>query len=787
MERIFLALYYSIFPLSPRSGSTSYTGMPALSGLKGLPSAFSISFGIFKKSHRSIFLFVFLGSFQLSFAQTHDSISNRPKIGLVLSGGGAKGLAHIGVLKVIEAAGVKIDYIAGTSMGAIVGGLYASGYTANQLDSIFKNLDHSAVVRDFISRDSKNFYEKSNDERYALSLPFKDFKISVPSAFSKGLYNYNLINKLTYHIRHLRDFDKMPIPFLCVATDIESGNQVILDRGYLPKAIIASSALPSLYTPIEIDGKYLIDGGVVNNYPIEEIKKMGADFIIGVDVQDGLKSREMLQDATKILVQISNLQMIQKMQINKENTDIYIKPNIEKYSVLSFDQGEEIINIGEEAAFAVFEKLKNVGINHPLSTVVNTSVKQDSLLFSIIKTPKLENFTRAYIIGKLGFKEGEKVSYEDLKKGVENLNATQNFSSIHYEINKGEDGDILDVMLAENPVKSFLKLGLHYDGLYKSGLLFNFTKKRVLFKNDVFSADIILGDNFRYNFDYYIDNGFYWSFGVRSVYNQFNRNIGVDFNDGLLLDQLGISSINADYADFAHQVYLQTIFNRKFIIGGGAELRHITIQSNTLQNSQPVFDNSDYFDLYGYLKFDTFDNKYFPTKGGYFNSEIKTFLYSSDFSNTYNNFTILKADFAIIKTFLKKISIKLQYEGGFAMGETSVPFFNFTLGGYGFYNYNNFRPFFGYDFLSLDGNSYLKGSITADWEFLPKQHINLLANYANIGNNIFQKADWFSQIQHSGYALGYGLETIIGPLEIKHSWSPEIKMHYTWFNIGFSF
>lgn len=764
--------------------------MSAQSGLEEQLEACFKSFGILKPIYKSTLFFILLFSFQFCFAQSTDSIPLRPKIGLVLSGGGAKGLAHIGVLKVIEEAGVKIDYIAGTSMGAIIGGLYASGYSARQLDSIFKNLDYTAVVRDFVSRDSKNFYEKSNDERYAITLPFKDFKLGVPTAFSKGLYNYNLINRLTYHIRHLRDFNQLPIPFLCIATDIETGKQVVLNKGYLPKALIASGALPSLYSPVEIDGRYLIDGGVLNNYPIQEIKNMGADIVIGVDVQDSLKNREMLQDATRILVQISNLQMIQRMEVNRELTNIYIKPDIDKYSVLSFEKGNEIIKIGEEAGFSVFEQLKKIGTQHKSLSVVKTPGILDTLLITKIMTPKLQNFTRAYIIGKLGFKENTKVTYEEIKKGIENLNATQNFNTINYAINKDEiqsNGDVLEVILSENPIRTFLKFGLHYDGLYKSGLLVNYTKKRLMLKNDVLSADAVLGDNFRYKFDYYIDNGFYWSYGVKAVFNQFNRNIGVDFNDGLLLDDLGISFINVDYSDYSNQIYLQTIFNRKFIIGAGFEHRHIRIESKTLENTRPLFDDSDYFDIFGYIKFDSFDNKYFPKKGGSFNGEIKSFIYSSNFTGDYTNFAIAKADFSIVKSIFNKITLKIQSEGGFAIGEKTVPFFDFTLGGYGFYNFNNFRPFFGYDFLSIAGNSYLKGDANVDWEFLPKQHFNLSANYANIGNNIFEKTNGFTNVQYSGYALGYGIETIIGPLEIKHSWSPETQEHFTWFNIGFSF
>ena len=207
-----------------------------------------------------------------SFSQNQDTIK-RPKIGLVLSGGGAKGFAHIGVLKVLEQAGVKIDYIGGTSMGAVVGGLYSSGYSASQIDSIFTNTNFDELLKDYIPRTTKSFYEKRNDELYAISLSFKKFSIGIPIALSKGMYNYNLLTKLTHNVRHIRDFNKLPIPFVCVATDIEKGEEVVIHSGYLPQALLASSAFPTLFSPIELNGKLLVDGGVTNNYPVEEVRK----------------------------------------------------------------------------------------------------------------------------------------------------------------------------------------------------------------------------------------------------------------------------------------------------------------------------------------------------------------------------------------------------------------------------------------------------------------------------------------------------------------------------------
>lgn len=267
---------------------------------------------------KHFFLFVSLLLIpQISLSQDIDSLklkTKKPKIGVVLSGGGAKGLAHIGVLKVIDSLGIKIDYISGASMGAIIGGLYASGYNAKQLDSIFSKADTEAMIQDYIPRGAKSFYEKRNDEIYALTLPFDKFRLGLPTALSKGLYNYNLLSRLTFNVCSEKDFNKLPIPFLCIATNMETGEEVVLESGNLPQALIASGAIPSLYNPIEIDGKLLIDGGIVNNYPVELLRKKGMDIIIGVDVQDGLKTREDLKGASGVLLQVSNLGMIEKMK-----------------------------------------------------------------------------------------------------------------------------------------------------------------------------------------------------------------------------------------------------------------------------------------------------------------------------------------------------------------------------------------------------------------------------------------------------------------------------------------
>lgn len=728
-----------------------------------------------------LFLSLFM-MIQVCFGQEQS----RPKIGLVLSGGGAKGLAHIGVLKVIDSLGIKVDYISGTSMGAVVGGLYASGYSAHQLDSIFSAIDVDALLQDYTPRESKSFYEKRNDEIYALTLPFNNFRLGLPSGLSKGLYNFNLISRLTKHVSHVRDFDELPIPFLCVATDVETGEQILLDSGVLAQSIIASGAIPTLYNPVEINGRLFIDGGVVNNYPVEELKNRGVDFIIGVDVQDGLKNREQLKDVTVVLSQINNFSMIEKMDRKRSLTNIYIKPDIKGYSVVSFDNGSEIIKKGTEKAMTYINQLLPLVENNKRQ--VSKVFHKDSIYIGEITFNKLENYTRAYILGKLKIRNNTKISHAQLEKGISTLNATQNFSAITYSLEKIQKGERLTLNLSENRNNTFLKFGLHYDDLYKSGVLVNYTHKKIITKNDVVSLDVILGDNFRYNFDYYIDNGFYWSFGFNSKLNSFNRNISTDFENGMILTNLGINSVNIDFTDVTNQAYVQTIFAQKFSFGAGLEFKYLKIESQTLQNTTPVFDKSDYLSAFGYLKYDSFDQKYFPKKGWSFYGEMKSFLYSSDYTRQFERFSIAKAEAGIVFEPLKKLTIRSQSEVGFAIGERTISFFDFVLGGYGFVPANNFKPFFGYDFLSLAGDSYAKQTASIDYVLYKKHHINFTGNFANVGNRIFEHTEgWLKKPNYTGYAIGYGMESIIGPLEIKHSWSPETGNHFTWFSVGFWF
>lgn len=741
--------------------------------------------------HYLIILALFFCVYGVSQNPDQDDI----KVGLVLSGGGAKGLAHIGALKVLDSLGIRVDYVAGTSMGAIIGSLYASGYSGKEIDSVFRTVDFNTLINDDLPRASKAFYERNNSERYAVTLPFDHFKIKLPSALSRGQNAYGLISRLTLHVNEIKDFSKLPIPFFCVATDAETGEEVILDKGNLAQSVMASGALPSLFQPVMINNRMLIDGGVVNNYPVDELKKKGVDVIIGVDVQDGLMTRDELTSAPDVLLQINNFRTIKDMKVKSKKTDIYIKPNIKSYTVVSFSEGKKIVEEGVKAAASKLTALENLAgkqMKKPKQNVEKPAL--DSIAINEIHVKGTKKYTRSYVLGKLKLKEDEKVSYKKFHKGINNLIATNNYDYFHYELKKAEqeEGYNLDAQLTETEISTYLKFGLHYDELYKSAALVNLTKKRLLFNNDVMALDLVFGDNVRYNFEYFIDKGFYWSIGFRSRYNQFNKTINAQL---LLSDQditiTGLNKADAELQDQTNQFYLQTLFRKDFALSLGLEHKRLKIKSETFSlntsSNEFIFEKTDYLSVFGSLKLDTYDDKYFPKKGFLFDGGIHNYFYASKFNTDFKNFSIAKADIGYVFCFSDKLAFNIQTSGGFKIGDNSTNTLDFALGGYGNNFINNFVPFLGYDFISLIGNSYVKAYMSADYEIYKKHHITLEANWANVDDNIFETGEWFSLPDYRGYSLGYSIETLIGPVQAKYNYSPEQRKSIWFFNVGFWF
>lgn len=751
-----------------------------------------------------LFILIFSGVYaQTDLAELREISKNKEiKVGLVLSGGGAKGLAHIGAIRVLEDAGVQIDYIGGTSMGAIIGGLHAVGYSADQLDSIFQVTDFNKLIRDELPREAKTFFEREQADQYALSLPFDGFQIKIPSGLSKGQNVFNFLARLTQHAQE-EEFSELPIPFFCVSTNLETGEEVILDRGSLALAMSISGAIPTVFRPIEYQWQLHTDGGVVNNYPVEELKRRGANFIIGVDVQEDLHGRERLSSGLEVMAQISNFKAIKAMQKKKKLTDIYIRPDIDSYSVLDFDKGRQLIENGAIAAKIHFESLYHLA-NAQLNNQPQKKRKiwkpssNDSIEVNDIHISGNQNYKRNYILGKLRMKAQQKTSFTDLNNGLNNLSSTGNFNRINYTTTFNKNGTRdLHLQVFENQQKKFLRFALHYDDLYNSAILVNYTQKNIVLENDLFSIDLIAGDNLRYKASYYIDKGRYWSIGFNSRFNQFATDVDASFV-GQLSDNIdpnqNINQLRIVNKDFTNQFFIESFLRNKFRFGTGIEQKFLEANTQTFidtdfQNDkkETIIETSNLVSNYAYLEFDTMDHSFYPSQGFYFRSDLTIYWGSVATNKSLNSFSIAKGRMAYAQPIGNKFSLKLDSELGFRIGNEDMAGLNFFLGGYGNYAINNFRPFYGYNFLSLSGDSYIKVGGDLLYNFYGANYFIASANFANLQNSVFTSGEWFSSPSFSGYALGYGLDTFFGPIDIKASYSPEVEDFIWYASLGYRF
>lgn len=716
------------------------------------------------------------------------SQEKQPKVGLVLSGGGAKGFAHIGVLKEIDKAGLQVDYIGGTSMGAIVGGLYAIGYSGKQIEKIVLDTDFISLLRDRLPRKSSTFFEKEYGEKTVITLPVKKGVIGLPRGVSKGQNVLNFLIELLASVEGISDFKKLPIPFFCVATDVENGGEVLLEKGSFPLALRASASFPTLLTPVNLEGKLLVDGGVANNFPVSIMKSKGMDIIIGVDVEGRLYEKEKLNSVLSIMNQIISYQMYNKSDKEKEKLDIYIHPKIYNYNVVDFDQKEQILQKGIEEGEKYSTIFKELSLKQTHKKVrKKLNLEEEKFVISNINLSGSKYYTRAFVLGKIKVKEGDCLSRQEITKRIYLLSATKNYERIEYNLFKKKDNSYqLKLFLKESKEDASLKLGVHYDALYKSGVLANYNQKNLLLENDLFSLDLILGDNLRYNLNYFVDNGFYTSYGFRSSYNHFKTN--AKFNP--IVSQFpSVSSINLKYTDITNQFFLQTTFNRKFALGIGLEHKHIKVTTETIAsitNQETTFDNSSYLNSYGYLKLDTYNKKYFPTKGYFADLNFKWYMVSSDYNENFTSFAQTKGTFGLATSISDRFTFQMTNEAGFTLNERASDIFDFYLGGYNQNYINTFVSFYGYDFAELSNNTFLKSEFNFRYAFTGKHYASFIANYGRLENNVFKDLDLFKDIK-SGYALGYSYDTFIGPIELKYSWSPDNNENYWLFNLGFWF
>lgn len=704
------------------------------------------------KKYFTILLLLVL-TFQIN-AQVKEgfTIPKNPKIGLSLSGGGAKGFAHIGVIKVLDSLGVKVDYISGTSMGAIVGGLYASGYTGKEIEKIVMDTDFYSIIANEKTRQETSFFNKSVD-KYILTIPVKNGKINVlPKAISTGQKNIYLLKELFKNVSTITDFSKLPIPFMCVATNLESGKMKLFEEGDLVSAIMASSAFPSLMDPVKIGDSLYIDGAMTINYPSKPLKDKGIDIVIGVDLSQGLAKKSDLQSAIAILNQVIDFG-IQKETKNQYNyTDINIHPNLEGMGATSYDAKKAILDSGYVEAQKYIEPLsllpKHDGklLRAPMSNVYSNVYKIDSLA--------LENdhiFKKNYILGKMNLKIPSLQTYGGINKMIDKLYATNNYRLINYDIIQQDNRNILKLDVSEDDTRFFLKFGIHYDEIFKTGLLLNATAKRLLFKNSTVSLDVIVGDKPRYYFNYFIDNGYIPGFGL--------------YASGMSLDLVdNVGNTYDKWNWFRSEAFIQSIWRDKYAIGGGLSLDYF---ESKLAGTSGFFDPENYLNAYLFIKTDTQDDRSFPTRGIFFNAEGKIL----DILNKVSDGKTLQAKITAQLNFpvTDWLTYQLGLFGGVTIGDNLSKYYTYRLGGIFQQNLGNFTKFPGYEFGEQGASNLLTNLNTFQFKVFKNYYLDANFSIANLFNDL--QVDDIFHISESSAGAAVGYKSPFGQIKVNYNHS----------------
>ena len=400
----------------------------------------------------------------------------RKKVGLVLGGGGAKGAAEVGVLKVLEEADIPVDYIAGTSIGAIVGGLYAIGYDAADIDSLYRNQNWLFLLSDQVKRESETFLSKEEREKYIVHIPLsKERKVSLPTGYVKGQNIFNLFSKLTVGYHQVDDFSNLPIPYRCVAVDLVDGKEEVLSSGSLPLAMRASMSIPGVFAPVEWKGKMLVDGGALNNLPVDVAREMGADVIICVDLSTGWKKKEELKSASSVVDQLIAMMGQTKYRKNKMEADLYINPSLKGFTAASFQPEaiDTMIQRGELAARQKWGKLMDLK-----KTIYSDACDSVNIQIMPHEKPQKPSHTEVYHIGsiciegiggeeeewirkKIALRDDSEVSPEEIDGTLAMLRGLNIFSRVEYRLSNDEPYELV-FMLEPNESRR-ISVGARFD------------------------------------------------------------------------------------------------------------------------------------------------------------------------------------------------------------------------------------------------------------------------------------------------------------------------------------
>jgi NTE family protein len=728
-----------------------------------------------------------------SFAQ----LKERPKIGLTLSGGGAKGLAHIGILKAIDSAGLKIDYVTGTSMGSIVGSLYAIGNSGNEIEKIARNTNWSLIFTNQVPLRSFSLEEKNEYGKYALELPFSQGKFTLPSGAIESEELWIKLSELYFNVSDIKRFNQFKIPFACIATDITNAKAVVQDSGDIVTAVRASMAIPGVFTTVDDKGLKLVDGGVIRNFPVSDAIAMGANYTIGSNVTQGLLHKEKLNNPIQILLQIAFLKENQDNGKQIELTDLYIHHDLTKFTIAGFDKADEIIDVGiskGESLYPVFKKLVdslNLIYGNQKEPLLSKKVI-DSVYISGHVVRGLTTISEESFLHSANYKENTKYSKRDLSQMVRRAYATREYQFIHYSLEPlpaGGYGIIFDVDETE---ATTAKMGIHYNTFTGISLVANLTSRNLLFPTSKSLITLNLGDNIRIKGEHYQFFGGEKSLVVIPTlqYESFKVNTYSNFK------QDGLYRMNYFLSDIKFQLANQRVIN------AGLGFKYETEGYDPeLQSALELKGSNNYLTSYAYLNINTLDKPVYPKNGirlygdfGFIFAQDPHLSYSSfgraitspDTTNVNaSNYSRISFNMEFYHSLNDHFTLLSQLQAGINFSTGENEFNSFLIGGLN-KMYRNQIVFAGLQDATLHAQNVAAGMIGLRAKIWNGVYLiaksNILVNDFMTNRSISSNPRWVT-----GSSLTLAYNSIIGPIEFSTMYSKQSKSLQTYVNIGIPF
>jgi NTE family protein len=735
----------------------------------------------------------------LSILLVNGALAQRPKVGLVLSGGGAKGISHIGILQAIDSAGLKIDYLTGTSMGSIIGGLYAIGYSGREIEKISDNLDWDAILSNKPNYTDISIDEKDEYGKYSVELGIKDLKPQIGTGLIESEELWLTLNKLFFPVYNIKDFSKFNIPFKCIATDLTDGKAVVLSEGEIVTAVRASMAIPSVFTAIDYDSTKLVDGGIIRNFPAKDIKEMGADIVIGVNLFTGLPDISKLNNVLDVFYQITQYRDAEDLVEEKKICDLIIEPPVGKYSAGSFDAADSIMLIGKMMGDMYYPYFKHLADSlnklYPIEySPYGRLPVTESIVIDQVDFEGIKNTSMSLLSDKIQIKPGHSYSARQINKGFRKAYSSRFYDNVYYELKPTTEGHARLVCKVRESLLTQVKLGLSYHSYSGAALLANVTVRNLLLDKSRTMIKVAAGEYFRLLVEHK------QAFGPKANnYLNFSfktENLPLNLYDGAQKTSL----YNVNYSQF--DLNYTRVIGTDLSLAAGIRYRRNFFAPEVADNLQVEGNMST---AYAYLRSEakTINSRLYPTSGYEFSAEAGIAFNRRAQINAFNTEGNVTDVSEIIDGKPEYCRFMLNYARYYSLSRKYVFLYNFqaglTLNSQGFI-FDNF--YLGgvqqlYDrqsvFVGLNEGQITTTSITS---LLAGLQYNLagslfITGKANSGFYNFSTEDKVYDPDEvkwiNGFSLGAGYNLSILPMEFTAMYSPEINAVYLHVKIGFLF